>query len=150
MNWDRSWPTSNARRRRRNVFRKQSASTPAMWRATSVLDSCSRARAGCRKQRSNIRPGFMQQSAGRMSEAAVQYQAAARLQPEGPAAYFSQAFGFANERRSADAVKLFQAAVWMNPRFWQARYLLGVELALAEHVEEAEAQFAEVVRLRPD
>ena len=38
----------------------------------------------------------------------------------------------------------------MNPNFWQARYLLGVELAADEKLEEAAAQFREVVRLRPD
>jgi Flp pilus assembly protein TadD len=38
----------------------------------------------------------------------------------------------------------------MNRSFWQARYLLGVELARGDHLPEAEAQFAEVVRLRPD
>jgi superkiller protein 3 len=72
------------------------------------------------------------------------------LQPEGPAGYFSKAVGLANQGQSADATKLFQAAIWMNPSFWQARYLLGVELTRGEHVQEAEAQFAEVVRLRPD
>src|SRR5258705_348219 len=49
-----------------------------------------------------------------------------------------------------EAAKAFQAAVFMNPNFWQARYLLGVELAADEKVEEAAAQFKEVVRLRPD
>jgi len=38
----------------------------------------------------------------------------------------------------------------MNPNFWQARYLLGVELAANEKLAEAAAQFKEVVRLRPD
>lgn len=95
--------------------------------------------------------GFTKQSAGgQMAEALSQYQLAARLQPEGPVDYFSKGVASANERRSADAVKLFQAAVWMNSSFWQARYLLGVELALAGQADEAEAQFAEVVRLRPD
>jgi tetratricopeptide (TPR) repeat protein len=100
---------------------------------------------------SYINLGFTRQSGGgQMSEALAQYQLAARLQPDGPAAHFSQAVGFANEHHSADAVKLFQAAVWMNPSFWQARYLLGVELAWAGQVDDAETQFAEVVRLRPD
>jgi len=38
----------------------------------------------------------------------------------------------------------------MKPDFWQARYLLGVELASADQAAEAEKQFAEVARLRPD
>jgi tetratricopeptide (TPR) repeat protein len=100
---------------------------------------------------SHINLGFTKQSGGgQMAEALSQYQLAARLQPEGPAAYFSKGVASASERRSADAVKLFQTAVWMNPSFWQARYLLGVELAANNQTAEAEQQFAEVVRLRPD
>jgi tetratricopeptide (TPR) repeat protein len=38
----------------------------------------------------------------------------------------------------------------MNPQFWQARYLLGIELAEEKKVDEAQAQFVEVTRLRPD
>src|ERR1051325_6210653 len=67
-----------------------------------------------------------------------------RSSPPGP---FESAF---EPGQSPEAVKLLQAAVWMNPSFWQARYLLGVELARLGQAQEAEAQFAEVVRLRPD
>jgi tetratricopeptide (TPR) repeat protein len=38
----------------------------------------------------------------------------------------------------------------MDPNFWQARYLFGGELASEEKIEEAQAQFSEVVRNRPD
>ena len=38
----------------------------------------------------------------------------------------------------------------MNPKFWQARYLLGGELAAEGKIEEAQVQFSEVVRIRPD
>ena len=38
----------------------------------------------------------------------------------------------------------------MNPKFWQARYLLGGELAAEGKIEEAQAEFSEVVRIRPD
>jgi tetratricopeptide (TPR) repeat protein len=38
----------------------------------------------------------------------------------------------------------------MNPSFWQARYLLAVELTAGEKLPEAQEQFAEVVRFRPD
>ena len=36
------------------------------------------------------------------------------------------------------------------PAFWQARFLLGAELAAGGSNEEAQAQFAEVLRYRPD
>jgi tetratricopeptide (TPR) repeat protein len=93
--------------------------------------------------------GFMEQNTGRLSEGMAHYQEASQLQANGPAAHFNQAVSFAAEHRRPDAIKLFQAAVWMNPEFWQARYLLGVELAAANQATEAEQQFAEVVRLRP-
>jgi predicted Zn-dependent protease len=38
----------------------------------------------------------------------------------------------------------------MNPKFWQARYLLGMVLAAEGKIEEAQTQFSEVVRIRPD
>ena len=38
----------------------------------------------------------------------------------------------------------------MDPNFWQARYLFGGELASEGRIEEAQAQFSEVVRTRPD
>ena len=85
-----------------------------------------------------------------MSEALAQYELAEQLQSEGPVAYFNKAVGLANEGHSIEAIKLFQAAVYMNPSFWQARYLLGIELTRGNHLQEAEAQFSEVVRLRPD
>jgi tetratricopeptide (TPR) repeat protein len=93
--------------------------------------------------------GFTEQESGRLPEALAQYAQAAGLQPNGPAAHFAQAVNLAAEHRRADAIKLFQAAVWMNPEFWQARYLLGVELA-PQQPAEAEQQFAQVARLRPD
>jgi tetratricopeptide (TPR) repeat protein len=38
----------------------------------------------------------------------------------------------------------------MDPNFWQARYLFGDELASEGRIEEAQAQFSQVVRARPD
>jgi Flp pilus assembly protein TadD len=49
-----------------------------------------------------------------------------------------------------EAINYCHSAVWMNPTFWQARYLLGMELVADGQGEEAQAQFSEVVRLRPD
>jgi hypothetical protein len=36
------------------------------------------------------------------------------------------------------------------PAFWQAHFLLGAELAAGGRNAEAQAQFAEVLRYRPD
>jgi superkiller protein 3 len=40
--------------------------------------------------------------------------------------------------------------VQLEPEFWQARYLLGVELAAQGKIEEARAQFSAAIRYRPD
>ena len=45
---------------------------------------------------------------------------------------------------------LVREAIRLRPSYWEARYLLGVEMAVDGKLDEAEAQFAEVVRLRPD
>ncbi len=47
-------------------------------------------------------------------------------------------------------ITYFRNAIWMNPKFWQARYLLGGELAAKTQIEEAQAQFSAVVSIRPD
>jgi len=94
--------------------------------------------------------GFTEQANGNFGAAKAHYQEAANLQREGPAAHFSRAVQLAANHQRTEAIKFFEAAVWMNPGFWQARYLLGVELAAQENLAAAEAQFAEVIRLRPD
>jgi tetratricopeptide (TPR) repeat protein len=90
--------------------------------------------------------GFVENCEGKLDEAAAHYRQAADLQPGGPAAYFYQAVA----HQQNEAINYFHSAVWMNPTFWQARYLLGMELVADGQGEEAQAQFSEVVRLRPD
>ena len=90
--------------------------------------------------------GFIEHCDGKLDEAETHYRAAADLQPAGPAGYFYQAVG----HQQNEAISYFRAAVWMNPAFWQARYLLGMELAAEGQIEEAQTQFSEVVRIRPD
>ena len=49
-----------------------------------------------------------------------------------------------------EAINYFHAAIWMNPSFWQARYWLGMQLVAEGKIEEAQAEFSEVVHIRPD
>ena len=90
--------------------------------------------------------GFIEHCEGQLDQAATHYRAAAELQPAGPAAYYYEAVG----HQQTEAINDFQAAIQMNPSFWQARYWLGMELAKDGQTEEAQAQFSEVVRIRPD
>ena len=83
--------------------------------------------------------GFIEHCEGQLDQAATHYRAAAELQPAGPAAYYYEAVG----HQQAEAVNDFQTAIQMNPSFWQARYLLGMELVKDGQAEEAQAQFSE-------
>lgn len=94
--------------------------------------------------------GFMDQCGGNLRRAEARYQQAASLQPAGPAAYFCQAITLATQHRRAESMNSFQAAIYMNPQFWQARYLFGMELAVENKLEEAQDQFLAVTRIRPD
>ena len=62
----------------------------------------------------------------------------------------SRADVLAAHGRRAEALLSLREAIRLRPGFWEARYLLGVELALQENIEEAKEQFSEVVRLRPE
>lgn len=90
--------------------------------------------------------GFLEQCDGKLEQAATHYRAAAELQPAGPAAYYYQGVG----HQQNEAIDNFRAAIWMNPSFWQARYWLARELMGMGRLEEAQAQFSEVIRIRPD
>jgi len=94
--------------------------------------------------------GFLEQNCGNLEQAGLDYQSAARLQPLGLMAQFKQAFDASVLGLTAKAVELFAEIVQSKPEFWQARYLLGLELAHQGRIEEAGAQFWEVIRYRPD
>jgi tetratricopeptide (TPR) repeat protein len=94
--------------------------------------------------------GFLDQIQGDTDQALTHYRAAADLQSGGPPAAFYHAVAAAQTQQHGDTIKYFRAAIRMNPLFWQARFLLGLELVSQQNTEEAQAQFSEVVRLRPD
>jgi tetratricopeptide (TPR) repeat protein len=94
--------------------------------------------------------GFMEQNEGNWNQAVRHYQAAADHQPNGPADYFYHAVTSVAAHQRNDAFDYFNAAVHLNPNFWQARYVFGSELATDGRIEEAQAQFSQVVIARPD
>jgi Flp pilus assembly protein TadD len=55
----------------------------------------------------------------------------------------------AAQGKREEALKSLREAVRLRPGFWEARYLLGVELALRGDIPGAKGQFSEVVRLNP-
>jgi tetratricopeptide (TPR) repeat protein len=94
--------------------------------------------------------GFLEQRQGNLDRALAQYDEAARLQPQGPADYFNRAVKLSAAHRSAEAIECFRTLLQQVPAFWQAHFLLGAELAAGGRNAEARAQFAEVLRYRPD
>jgi tetratricopeptide (TPR) repeat protein len=94
--------------------------------------------------------GFLEQSRQRTQQALPYYDKAAALQPEGAVDYFARGAKLAASGRSNEAIECFVNLVNQVPTFWQAHYRLGVELARAGRNFEAQAQFAQVLRCRPD
>lgn len=97
-----------------------------------------------------LNQGLLEQCEGKLDQAMAHYDEAANLQPQGPADYFNRAVGLAASHRSAEAIECFRLLLQQTPTFWQARFLLGAELAAAGRNDEAQAQFSEVLRYRPD
>ena len=78
------------------------------------------------------------------------YEQAAHLQSRGPADYFNRAVTLAASHRSAEAIECFRIVIEQDPTFWQARFLLGAELVAGGRNDDAQAQFSEGLRYRPD
>jgi Flp pilus assembly protein TadD len=57
---------------------------------------------------------------------------------------------FAQLNRRSEALEKLREAVRLQPAYWEARYLLGVELALDGSIQQAAEQFSEVVQLNPN
>jgi len=94
--------------------------------------------------------GFLNQNQGNMAAAMANYQKAANLEPDGPADYFNRANIAAALYQWDEQIADLQAVVKAKPEFWQARYMLGIELAANGKDEEAQKEFAEAIRYRPD
>jgi tetratricopeptide (TPR) repeat protein len=94
--------------------------------------------------------GLLEHLQGKLERAMVHYEAAARIQPQGPPDYLNRAVRLAQAHRSAEAIDCFRTLLQQVPAFWQAHFLLGAELAAGGRNAEAQAQFAEVLRYRPD
>jgi tetratricopeptide (TPR) repeat protein len=97
-----------------------------------------------------INLGFLEQNRGNLKQASVYYQNAARLQPHGLADFLNQAVDSSVLGLREKAVETFGIVIQLEPQFWQARYLLGLELAAEGKTGEARAQFLEAILYRPD
>ncbi|MHB1309857.1 MAG: tetratricopeptide repeat protein [Limisphaerales bacterium] len=88
---------------------------------------------------------------GKPEEALRRYDEALRLRPEsGARLQLERADALVRLNRREEAIEALREAIRLRPTYWEARYLLGVEMAVDGKLDEAESQFAEVVRLRPD
>lgn len=87
---------------------------------------------------------------GRLEAALARCDAALVLRPGEARPYIRRADVLARLKRRDETVASLREAVRVQPSSWEARYLLGVELAVDSQLREAEAEFAEVVRVRPN
>ncbi len=83
-------------------------------------------------------------------EALQQFALAARLRPEDARVPFERAGVLADLKRRPECLASLREAIRLRPSYWQARYYLGVELAVDGAVQLAAEEFAWVVRLRPE
>jgi tetratricopeptide (TPR) repeat protein len=63
---------------------------------------------------------------------------------------FSQAMEFRTSGSEAQAMEAFESVIQLKPECWQAHYLLGLDLAARENIEEARVQLLAATRYRPD
>ena len=94
--------------------------------------------------------GFLQHNLGEAEAAMANYQKAASLEPDGPADYFNRANVAAALYRWDEAIAYLRELLIAKPAFWQAHYMLGMELMANGKTEEAQREFAQTVHYRPD
>ena len=94
--------------------------------------------------------GQIAASEGKLEEALANFDVATRLRPEGVGVYLRRADVLVALKRREEAVQSLRDAILLQPGFWEARYLLGLELATDGNLALAQAELAEVVRLRPE
>src|SRR5438309_942884 len=80
---------------------------------------------------------------GRFDEGIARYHQALRLQPDNAAIHFHLADALAAHDQRPEALVSLREAIRLRPAFWEARYLLGVELAFQGKIQEAQDQFSE-------
>lgn len=73
-----------------------------------------------------------------------------QAQPSSALEHFKLANILGTFFQTNQAVQHLESAVQLKPDFWEARYLLGVELAAQGKLPEAQQQFSKVIELRPD
>jgi tetratricopeptide (TPR) repeat protein len=94
--------------------------------------------------------GFLEENQGNAAAASANYQKAADLEPDGPADYFNRANSAAALYQWDEATACLRAVVKAQPDFWQAHYLLGIELAANEKEAEAQKELEAAIHYRPD
>ena len=94
--------------------------------------------------------GFLEQDQGNTAAAMANYQKAADLEPDGPADFFNRANIAAGMYQWDKAIADLEAVVKAKPEFWQAHYLLGIQLAANGKNAEAQKEFLEAIHYRPD
>jgi tetratricopeptide (TPR) repeat protein len=90
------------------------------------------------------------QNAGRLTEAAAEYQEAVRLRPDYAKAQYNLGNVYYHARRLDDARTCFEAAIRLLPGFYLAHNNLGNVLQDEGELNDAIEQYQETLRLEPD
>ncbi len=123
-------------RQKRYAEARQSL-TEALRRRPDLSDAC-------------LELGQIAASEGRLEAALAQFEAAIDRRPESLGVYLRRADVLMALKRRDAALESLRDAIRLQPSFWEARYLLGIQLATDGNVADAQTELAEVVRLRPE
>ncbi len=79
-----------------------------------------------------------------------EFTAARALRPEDPRLEFQIASACVSLNKRPEAVAALREAIRLRPAYWEAHYLLGVQLAASGAFRDAQTEFEQVIQLRPD
>jgi tetratricopeptide (TPR) repeat protein len=117
-------------------------------RAHEALDRCLEIRSDLDEARLEIGQLLFRQR--KHAEALVVYEDLRRRNPGNARVLRHMADPLGALERRREVIDCLTEAVRLKPGYWEARYLLGVELGLKGDFRSAQEQFAKVVSQRPD
>ena len=78
------------------------------------------------------------------------YAKAQKLRPDEPRIFLKRATLYLSANQHDLAIANLKEAIQLRPSYWEAHYLMGIELAMQEKFAEAQTEFETTLRYRPN